>query len=321
MKVTIFIPFFNGDKFLDDTIKSIISQTYNDWELLAIDDSSTDETLVKLNEYASLNPRIRVFTKPNQGNVPYSWNFIKELISGEWILYMSQDDLLDEECLSLLVKTIRNNSCDVAVPKTYMYAYGKIDDDFGYPKNFENSCIDSYEAFVLSLNYTIPGHCLWNVKMVQTTLPMRTDAFDMDDYMQRIWFLKSKKIGFSNAVYYYRQDNPDAITKKFSFIRFSSLLTVVELYKLIEINVKNKKIEKAYCEKYIKYVLYLNAMFLIYEKDYNKEQINTVQDLINDALIYFFNNRTKSLSFRVILMFVYKCELYAKMCFLRMKIK
>ena len=61
------MPVYNAEPFLDDAILSVMEQSFGDWELICVNDGSTDGSLSKLEAYASKDPRIRVFSKPNGG--------------------------------------------------------------------------------------------------------------------------------------------------------------------------------------------------------------------------------------------------------------
>ena len=75
--ITIFVPVFNGEKYLNETLISIQNQTYKNIEVLLVDDSSSDGSKTILDTFANFDNRFRVFEKENGGNVSVSWNFIK----------------------------------------------------------------------------------------------------------------------------------------------------------------------------------------------------------------------------------------------------
>lgn len=106
-KVSIFIPVYNGGNYLKYSVESVMRQTYTDWELLCVDDSSTDDSYAQLLQYQQADERIRVFQKPNGGNVPKSWNFVFPYIAGDFVMYMSQDDMIESDALEKMVKIAR----------------------------------------------------------------------------------------------------------------------------------------------------------------------------------------------------------------------
>jgi glycosyltransferase involved in cell wall biosynthesis len=97
-RVSIIIPTYNGDRFIAETLESVLNQTYDNYEIIVIDDGSSDTTLQVLNhslaQYGELGgDRIRIVTQANQG-VAAARNRGLELAQGELIIFLDQDDLL-----------------------------------------------------------------------------------------------------------------------------------------------------------------------------------------------------------------------------------
>lgn len=92
--VTVAIPFYNAEQFLDDAIRSVINQTHTNWELLLLDDGSTDGSLAIAQRYAAQDERITVYTDgENQGLVP-RLNQSIEIAKGEYYARMDADDIM-----------------------------------------------------------------------------------------------------------------------------------------------------------------------------------------------------------------------------------
>lgn len=89
--VSIIIPVYNVEAFLPECIESIISQTYTDWELLLVDDGSTDSSGLVCDRYAALDSRIMAVHTPNRG-VSAARNTGLEAARGEWVSFVDSDD-------------------------------------------------------------------------------------------------------------------------------------------------------------------------------------------------------------------------------------
>lgn len=101
--VSVIIPAYNGDRFLAETIESVLQQTYPHWELIVVDDGSTDQTQQIVQGYCDRYPaQIRYYYQQNQGVARARTQGIK-LAQGEYIALLDQDDLLLPEKLSLQV--------------------------------------------------------------------------------------------------------------------------------------------------------------------------------------------------------------------------
>lgn len=96
--ISVVVPVYNTEKYLDQCIQSILSQTYTDFELLLIDDGSTDFSGVICDKYAVQDSRIRVFHKPN-GGVSSARNMGLDNVNGEWITFCDADDYVEDNWL------------------------------------------------------------------------------------------------------------------------------------------------------------------------------------------------------------------------------
>lgn len=91
--VSIIMPNYNAARFLNETIESVQAQTYPDWELLFVDDCSTDDSIQKVREFAKKDPRIRVFQNEKNSGAAYSRNFALREAKGKWIAFLDSDDV------------------------------------------------------------------------------------------------------------------------------------------------------------------------------------------------------------------------------------
>ncbi|MEG0826313.1 MAG: glycosyltransferase family 2 protein [Bacilli bacterium] len=105
-KVSIIIPCYNCHKTIEKTVLTIVAQTYDNIEILLIDDGSTDETLKILKELQNKNKNITVFSNKNFG-VSYTRNFGIKKANGEYIMFVDSDDLLDSNCISYCMEKIK----------------------------------------------------------------------------------------------------------------------------------------------------------------------------------------------------------------------
>lgn len=95
--VSIVMPAYNSEPFIDESIRSVQSQTYGDWELLIVDDCSTDKTISIANEIARGDSRIHVFQNKQNSGAAYSRNRALREAKGDWIAFLDSDDLWDKE--------------------------------------------------------------------------------------------------------------------------------------------------------------------------------------------------------------------------------
>ena len=109
-KISVIIPVYNSQTYLDRCIQSILCQDYNDFELLLIDDGSSDSSGIICDRYAELDSRVKVFHKVN-GGVSSARNLGLDNAIGEWVTFCDSDDWVYEGWLSTFLQ--QSDSCDL----------------------------------------------------------------------------------------------------------------------------------------------------------------------------------------------------------------
>lgn len=112
--VSIIVPVYNAEKYIDNCVTSVVNQTYSKWELLLIDDGSFDSSGMICDNYSRLNSRIRVVHQKNLG-VSAARNRGIECAEGEYVAFLDVDDALPQESLKTLVNSLIDNNADVAM--------------------------------------------------------------------------------------------------------------------------------------------------------------------------------------------------------------
>jgi glycosyltransferase involved in cell wall biosynthesis len=119
MKVSVVIPVHNGEKYLAQAIESVLAQTYRDFELLIVDDGSTDGSRAVMDRYARCDDRIRVLSQANRG-VSVAGNLGFEKARGEWVARLDADDIFLPDKLQSQIAFIRRHP-DVRILGTLGY--------------------------------------------------------------------------------------------------------------------------------------------------------------------------------------------------------
>lgn len=101
-KITIIVPIYNSERYLKKCIQSILAQSYDDFELILIDDGSTDSSGQICDEFSKQNTRIKVYHESNKG-VSTARNRGLELASGDWITFIDSDDWIEPDYLLGLI--------------------------------------------------------------------------------------------------------------------------------------------------------------------------------------------------------------------------
>lgn len=162
--VSVVMASYNGERFITETIKAVLTQTHNDLELLICDDCSTDKTRSILDEWKNKDERVKVFyNKNNIGNDKCR----KKLISnskGEYIMFLDQDDLIEKDHIEKMLTKMND---DVSL---VFCDYIKIDKD-GNEINNKKHCNQKelYTKDLVKYNPIPVIGILLNKKMLEKT--------------------------------------------------------------------------------------------------------------------------------------------------------
>lgn len=122
--VSIIVPTYNTEKFIELTIQSVQSQTYKNWEMILVDDASTDETVKIISEFAKADNRIKLFQLPNNSGNGFARNVALSKATGKYIAYLDADDLWFPMKLEKQIQFLKANN----LPFTFSF-YDCIDED------------------------------------------------------------------------------------------------------------------------------------------------------------------------------------------------
>ena len=111
-KISVIVPVYNTEKYLHRCIDSILAQTFEDFELLLIDDGSKDNSGAICDEYAARDSRVRVFHKEN-GGVSSARNLGLDNAVGEWIAWVDSDDYIAPNMYECLYETAKRDEADI----------------------------------------------------------------------------------------------------------------------------------------------------------------------------------------------------------------
>lgn len=123
--ISIITPVYNTEKYLPRSLDSILAQTYEDWELLLIDDGSTDDSGKICDDYAAQDARIRAFHKEN-GGVSSARQLAIEQARGEYSIHIDSDDWVEPRMLEEMLEEAINTQADVVVASFYKECNGKV---------------------------------------------------------------------------------------------------------------------------------------------------------------------------------------------------
>lgn len=150
--VSIIMPAFNVEKYISESIESVINQTYKNWELIIIDDGSSDKTYEIIKEFELRDNRIKpIFRKNNSGRPSIAKNEAYEKIKGEFIAFLDSDDLWLENKLEIQVNMMINNNCKLCYTGGFIIDSNGNEIDNFLPK-YKNGYIFKHLLFHYEIN-------------------------------------------------------------------------------------------------------------------------------------------------------------------------
>ena len=238
--VTIIVPVYNVEKYLNKCIESIIRQSYKNLEIIFVDDGSTDDSGQILDKYAKKDDRIVVIHKEN-GGVSSARNTGLNCAKGDYICFCDADDYLIDDYVEYLLNMILLNDADISLTKNMFSNFDnkQIENDKQEIYSGENTAID-----IMLYNIPIGVYCKMfkkefldknNIRFIPDIFIGEGFNFNVDSFQRANKVL----IGYKK-VYYYRRDNETSATTKFSIEKWKNGLNAIDVMKKRFVNISPK---------------------------------------------------------------------------------
>lgn len=290
-KISVVLPVYNCEKYIDRCIDSIINQTYKNFEIILVNDGSTDNSLNLLKKYKKKDKRIILIDKKNEG-VSVARNIAIDRSSGDYITFVDADDYLEKDALETMINLIKKEKVDI-LRTTY---YKIKNDSIKFEKIIYNGKIKltplNKEKIIESiLNQSL--HCYLWILLIKRDVIIKNNIFfekelyvhqDIDYYLSLI--INSKTIYFSDKLTYYYVYNESG-SKNLENARRNIISNINLSYILVE--------KLGYNYYNLINILSLNLIFMYFSPLYknNKEEFKQIYNmLLNDNR---FNKIVKNL--------------------------
>lgn len=195
--VSIVLPVYNGERFLSESIDSIIAQTYQNWELIIIDDCSSDSSPEIAKNYVAQDSRIYYYRNEQNMKLPKSLNRGFSLSKGSFLSWTSDDNRYLPEAISKMVMALQTNTAE------FVFSSCNIIDEQG-------DIIDTYVVSDNSKNSLVGSNPVGACFMYTRNAYLKTGDYDAElflvedfDYWQRL-SSKHKTVTISEILYDYR---------------------------------------------------------------------------------------------------------------------
>lgn len=204
-KISIVLPCYNGAKMLGSAIESILAQTFQDWELIIVNDCSTDNTLEVAQSYADKDARVRVVSNEQNSKLPATLNHGFREARGEYWTWTSDDNLLlPNYCQEM------NDYLD-SHPEVGFVASDeqRIDMD---GRVCSNSVLPDDVSLILPLNNYLGASFMYRADIARKIGEYRIDLFLVEDYEYFLRLNDACGIGVLHKILYQYRMNPGSLT-------------------------------------------------------------------------------------------------------------
>ena len=247
IKFSVLVAVYNAAPYLRACLDSILHQSVDDLQILCVDDASTDDSAQILSEYAARDERVEVIRlDQNQGQAA-ARNVALSRAKGEWVLMVDADDLLGEDTLEELARTMKRfPSADCIVLQLVRFGAAQATEREDGPA--PDTTFTGEEACKAAINWALNGLYAGRRDLYQRMPFDASSRVYSDDNTSRIHYLLSRQVAVSAGEYLYRQHEASA-THRFDLRRLDFLAANRSLRSLLEQHQANADILTA-CEEH-----------------------------------------------------------------------
>jgi len=247
-KISVIIPVYNVEKYLDECLESVVNQTYKNLEVILVDDGSTDKSIQICEKYANQDSRVKLYKKGNEGP-GFARNFALEKLTGNYFTFIDSDDAISENYILTLYTSIKQNNADISLCD---YSSENIDQDIIKNEEILNK-MDLFEKMVKG--NTLFSVCWGKLYNTDKYKHIKFNNFLVSEdelYLQNIYQETTKAVLCKTKLYFYRNNQNGIIKGKFTKEKLSAI-------NALELREKFLK-ENEYLDLY-----YINRVSLLYK--------------------------------------------------------
>ena len=281
-RISVLIPVYNAEEYLNESITSLLNQTLDDFELICVNDGSKDNSLDILNEFSKKDSRVKVFDKEN-GGCGSARNRALDEAKGEYIYFFNPDDLVPANTLEEAYKSAVFNLVDMVIFKANIFDENGISDEEIFFKLYKNLKQKDYERFTFTYkdidDFVVgggfaPWSKLYKKEFLDSYDDFRFDtgmAFDDVPFHVKS-MIRAKRLAYVNKIlYHYRVDNANSVN--------STSSNGFDIFKVIDI-VKDFLIKEGVFDEFEKrfYIFQINHTLAYIISTNSAEYYNIARD-------------------------------------------
>lgn len=214
-KISVIVPVFRAEQYLNACVDSILSQTFSDFELVLIEDGSPDQSGAICDEYAQRDERVRVIHQSNQGQAA-ARNHALPMTRGKWLCYVDSDDRIHPQMLEYLYRAAVDSGAGISMCQ-FLEA-PEPPKNFGQPVDFSYELLTMDEE-TLTLLHDRDQYPGWVAcaKLIRREYveghPFQVGRVYEDNEAATQWLLPAKTLAMLPLQMYFYRTNPESTTK------------------------------------------------------------------------------------------------------------
>ncbi|WP_458406204.1 glycosyltransferase family 2 protein [Methanobrevibacter sp.] len=242
IKVSVIIPVYNTQNYLEECVDSVLNQTLTDIEVICVNDGSTDSSRDILENYARKDNRVKVINQENIG-LGASRNVGMKFARGEYVSFLDSDDYLQLDALEILYNKAKHEDLDMIIFKLLNFNYKTLKQsrspyfDMQFLSDIVGNEVFNWETVknrVFDISVTATSK-LFKRELISDIMFPEGLIFEDNLFFTKAFF-KAKRVYFYQEYFYYRRLRPDSITKSYHD-KFSDCIVIFdEIIKFLKIN-------------------------------------------------------------------------------------
>ncbi|HGH1676146.1 glycosyltransferase [Clostridium perfringens] len=301
IKVSVIVPIYNSEEYLDECLNSIIKQSLKEIEIILINDGSKDNSLNICRKFKNKDDRIILLNQENSG-VSVSRNNGIRISKGEYIIFVDSDDYLEEKMVEKLYNEIQNNKCDLVQCNNYL-KYNSKNIKSSY--NFKDKKIYGKNEFlkVFVEDNILDGKVgmfLWNKIFSSNIIKENNINFEniiLEDYLFIMEYSRFvNKFEYINETLYNYRILENSLSKTFNKSIFKNLIYVDKRKRIFaeDIFINNDKVNEKMDSWFVRYLeSSINSMFLFNNNNISEKKEYLEYVFTNDYIITILKRNKK----------------------------
>lgn len=325
-KVSIVVPIYNVEQYLEKCIKSIVDQTYSNLEIILVDDGSKDSSSEICNKWKEEDQRIVVIHKEN-GGLSSARNAGLEVATGDYIMFEDSDDWLELDIVEKCVERIEKDASDLVI-----FGYTKVDEKsknlgsftFGNDTYTREEMAGQLHSRILEMSFGYAWNKLYRLSVIRESGVVNDGSIiDREDlYFNLQLFSTLNRISFLNKEGYYylqrktsllhnadlaRLDNVDIFCNKMREIHWGDEQSETKVYNMVILHyladcfikniIRNKSMRRKESIKYMQDIIDNNKI-CIYKDSDNPNYLNCLAHSITKHKMRYFYYYVKIADFK-----------------------